>query len=239
MKKNVIYIIGFVLFVIINYNLDCNVIETKYKYNYFYFPKEYMKWDYKFFTGVSVSRLPTVVVEEEISQSPMINLGFRIGLPWNISSLWQFNSNYIANYGNTALLWSYTYGRSTLSLGAKFAIWFGHLEMDAIHLKSYGWILNPTIIYGIDFNDFVISADFETQHSKMLTFSEDEYLGAIKEPSAGFAVKLNIEQPLWKDNCISLGIKVNYAKFYYQSWLSFNTIDVYLFYPEIIFGFIL
>ena len=111
--------------------------------------------------------------------------------------------------------------------------------MDAIHLKSYGWILNPTILYGFEFKDFVLSTEFETQHSRMFTYSEDEFLGTLRDPDAGFAIRFNVEQPLWDNNSVSISIKLNYAKFYSQSWLTYNTVDEYLFYPEIIFGLIL
>ncbi len=213
--------------------------DSLYKYDYFYFPKAHKNWDYQFYTGLSVTRLPVVVVEEEISQSPMLNLGFRLAIPWEISFTTHFNTNYISNYSNFCFYKSFNWGRHSLAIGSKVAVWFGHLEMDAIHLKSYGWIINPTIIYGIDFTDFVVSAEFETQHSRMFTSSEDEYLGTLKDPTAGYAIKFNIEQPLWKTNCVSMSVKLNYAKFYYQSWLSFNAVNDYLFYPEIIFGFIL
>ena len=72
--------------------------DTLYKYDYFYFPKAYQKWDNKIFIGLSVTRLPVVVVEEEISQSPMLNLGFRLGLPWELNITSHFNTNYISTY---------------------------------------------------------------------------------------------------------------------------------------------
>lgn len=213
--------------------------DSLYKHDYFYHPRAYNNWDYQFYAGLSVTRLPVVVVEEEISQSPMLNLGFRLGLPWDLNYTMHFNSNYIANYSNFCLYKSFDFGRHTFAIGGKAAVWFGHLQMDAIRLKSYGWILNPTILYGYDFEKFMFSVELESQHSRMFTSSDDVTLGTIREPAAGFAIRFNIEQPLWSNHCVSASIKLNYAKFYYQSWLSFNTVNEYLFYPEIHFGFIL
>lgn len=213
--------------------------DSLYKYDSFYYPRAFNKWDYMFYTGLSVTRLPVVVVEEEISQSPMLNLGFRLGLPWSINYTMHFNTNYISNYSNFCFYKSIDIGRHTIAFGGKIAVWFGHLQMDAIHLKSYGWIINPTVLYGYDFEKFLLSVEIESQHSRMFTSSDDIFLGTIKEPASGFAIKFNIEQPLWKNHCITTSIKLNYAKFYYQSWLSFNTVNEYLLYPEIHFGFIL
>lgn len=211
--------------------------ETDSSAKYYYSAKVRQPWDLEYIVGLSVSHLPSIVVEEEISQSPMLILGARMGLPYNLDFALSFQSNYIANYGLSELYWNLIDHKFSLSFGAKFALWFGHLEMDAIHLKSYGGILYPSIKMSYDFDKYVISSEFESQHSKMATFSEDEFLGTIREPSAGFAARFTIEQPLWGNQIVALSLKLNYAKFYYQSWLSFNTIDEYLFYPEILFAF--
>lgn len=212
-------------------------METDSSANYYYSAKMRQPWDLEYIVGLSVSHLPSIVVEEEISQSPMLILGARMGLPYNLDFALSFQSNYIANYGLSELYWNLIDNKFSLSFGAKFAMWFGHLEMDAIHLKSYGGILYPTVKMSYDFDKYVISSELESQHSQMTTSSEDEILGTLREPSAGYAVRFTIEQPLWDNQIVALSLKLNYAKFYYQSWLSFTTIDEYLFYPEILFAF--
>lgn len=204
---------------------------------YYYSAKVRKPWDLEYIVGLSVSHLPSIVVEEEISQSPMLMFGVKLGMPYNLDFALSFQSNYIANYGLSEFYWNLIDKKFSLSFGAKFALWFGHLEMDAIHLKSYGGILYPSIKMSYDFEKYVISSELESQHSKMATYSEDEFLGTIREPSAGFAARFTIEQPLWSNQIVALSLKLNYAKFYYQSWLSFTTIDEYLLYPEILFAF--
>lgn len=189
--------------------------------------------------GLSVSNLPTAVVEEEISYSPMIMSNFRLGLPWDISMNLQFNTNYIANHGSLSFMRSFELFGVDMAAGAKYANWFGHLELDAIRLKSWGFILSPVISAGMDFDKFLVSAEIETQHSIIYTYSEDILLGTVKNPFSGVALKLAIEQPLWNDNWVLLALKLNYSKFYYQSWLSYSTVDEYFLYPEITFGFLL
>ena len=90
---------------------------------------------------------------------------------------------------------------------------------------------------GYNFKDFILSMNIETQHSFMLTWSKDASLGKIQTPDAGIGVGFVLEQPLWNNHWVNLGFKVNYAKFYYQSWLSFSTLNEYLLYPEFSFGF--
>ncbi len=100
-------------------------------------------------------------------------------------------------------------------------------------------MLNPQFTLGFDFGSMFFSTQFETQHHIFWTYAETEFLGKLKRLDGGFAVKFTAEQVLWNDNWISLSLKLNYAKFYYQSWLSYTTVDEYLFYPEFMFGFIL
>ena len=73
---------------------------------FIYFPHSYDKWDYRFNIGLSISRLPTEIVEEEINTSPMVLFDFRLGLPYNLSTTLLFNSNYMANHGSLGLQWT-------------------------------------------------------------------------------------------------------------------------------------
>jgi hypothetical protein len=221
-------------------NLNCLAAEQdSLSQKYIYYPGAFQKWDYRFMVGLSASKLPTAVVEEEISVSPMLMMNFRLGMPADMSFNFQLNSNYISTHGILGYQWALLKGRTPISIGAKAAAWMGHLELEAIRLKSWGMIISPYVSFGIDFDKFLLSAEFETQHSFMYTYSEEVLLGTIRNPQSGYGLRFTLEQPLWNDNWVLLSLKLNYAKFYYQSWLSFTTIDEYFLYPELIFGFVL
>jgi hypothetical protein len=210
-----------------------NVFST----DFIFSPKRYNKWDVGFSTGVSLAKIPTAISEEEINQSPMLFGYFRLGLPCNISTDIDFQSNYIANYGYISLFWTYEYYNFSLAFGGKFAGWFGHLDLEAIKLKAEGMVLSPFISCGYDFDDLKLSLQFETQTNRMWTQIDDRELGRFENELSGFAVALNIEQPLWHEHWVALRVRMNYTKFFYQSWLSYNTINEKLLFPEFIFGF--
>ena len=73
----------------------------------------------------------------------------------------------------------------------------------------------------------------------MKTQSEDVLLGEFYRPLSAYCLNFSIEQPLWNDHWVLIQIKLNYAKFFYQSWLAYSTVDEYLLYPQFSFGFIL
>lgn len=206
---------------------------------FIYYPETYAKWNYRFVAGASISSFPAVISENQVSHSPMLFGGFRIGMPLNISASINLSSNYISNYASISLICSPIQEPITIAIGGKIAGWYGQLELDAENFNSRGFILNPLINLGIRLDKLMLSIELESQYSRFFTYSENEFLGTVKEPEAGYGISINLEQPLWNDNYVVIGLKINYSKFFYQSWLSYNTIDEFLFYPEVLFGFIL
>lgn len=235
MKKKS-YILLF-LFLTINFIMYGEGQENKEKY--IFHPKALKSFNMHLLLGFSIARLPAVVVEEEISFSPMVFAYYRLGLPLNLSLNIQLNSNYISNHLLGGLKWTFYDTDLSLSFGTNYSVWYGKLKTEGINLETWGTMLSPNVAIGIDFKKFLLSAEVETQYCWFQTYSDDENLGTIKKPAAGYAIKISLEQPLWDNNWLTLALKLNYARFYYQSWLTYTTINEYLLYPELIFGFVL
>jgi hypothetical protein len=235
-NSNRIRLIGILLVIIMAPNLlyskgDRNIFSV--------YPKPYDKWNYSFLTGISVAKLPVIISENEVSHAPLLWLDFRMGLPYDISSGIELKSNYISNLAAISFGWTFSLHPFCFQVGGKVSGWYGQLSMDSEKFSSLGWILSPFIKSGMQFNEIYATLSLETLHSRYYTYSENEFLGIVRDPRAGIAVQLSVEQPLWHDNYVLLGVKFTYSKFFYQSWLSYSTIDDYLIYPEIMFGFIL
>lgn len=209
------------------------------KEEHFYYPKEYQNWSTKYIVGASLSKLPTEVVEEEINSAPILNFAFRLGLPGQITTIFELNTNYFTNYASLALQHSFVNKDLSLAGGIKFSGWFGHPQLSFTNVKATGMILSPYITTGIDFGDFILTATADVESYYIYNSSEGQKLGEWFKPLSGFGLKFSLEQPLWNNHWVNLGIKLNFSKFYYQSWLSFSTIDEYLLYPEFSLGFIL
>lgn len=204
----------------------------------YFYPKAYKTWNYNFIAGLSLTKLPMAVVEEEINTSPMPSVGMRLGMPANFSLFADFGSNYISNFGSLGLQWSFLNKRISAGVGVRFTGWWGHLDMEAFRIKSSGLIGAPYAVAGFDLGDFTLTGEFSIENNYIYTTSDDVYLGEWYHPFSNYAFKFGLEQPMWNNNYVLLGIKFNYAKFYYQSWLSFTTFNEYLMYPEFYFSFI-
>lgn len=205
---------------------------------YIFYPGSYPKWKHKFSTSISLTRLPTEIIEEEINSVPMIHGDFRIGLPKKFMFQTSISSNYISNMLSLSFQKSVIDKKFSLALGAKTSFWYGQLYQDVIRLRAVGFILNPYIVGGIHLKDYYLSVKFENQYATMRTFSDDAMLGKSSQPNSAYSISFSIEQPLWDNHWVALGAKFNYAKFQYQSWLAYNAIKTYLLYPEFSFTYI-
>ncbi len=236
-SKNIVLLICLMLFCVSVSATDKDPVKSA--PDYFNFPKSYDTWQYKFLVGASITKLPTQIVEEEINTSPVVFGDFRLGLPLNFSTDFHFASNYISNIGTLGLQWDWVNSFISLAPGVKGSMWFGHVEMESIRLKSYGMLVTPYISAGVDFGDLMVAASIEMQYSHMFTFSEDSLLAEFDQPKSGLTFRITIEQPFFKDQWVLVGLALHYSTFYYQSWLSYSALKQYLLYPEFYFGFIL
>lgn len=208
------------------------------KNDFIFYPGSLSQWDYKFSIGLSLTRIPLEITEEEINTLPMINADFKMGMPKKFTLHAKLNSNYISNMISIAFQRNIIERRTVFGLGVNTSFWFGHIYQEVIRLNANGFIINPYIIGGYNFNNFNISCKLENQFSTMRTFSEDAILARSSQPNSAYSFQFIVEQPLWNNNWVAIGVKLNYAKFYYQAWLTYTAIDEYLLYPEYSFSFI-
>jgi hypothetical protein len=206
---------------------------------YIHYPKAKMQWGYQLGAGLTLTKLPTEIVEEEINQSPMVNFSCRFDTPSKFWFYTKFKTNYLANYFVFGVNYTFINNNWSVSFGNDLALWFGHVEFSLFSLKARGLITYPNLAIGADFDDYFLSLKAEIQYSVTMTNVDGAYFGEIKENRPGVGLTFTVEQPLWDDNWVILGARLNYTTFYYQAWLSYSTLDEYLLYPELIFNFML
>lgn len=188
---------------------------------------------------MSVTKLPVEVIEEEQNILPYLLGGVRLDMPVPLALDVQFQSNYLANNGSLGLEWMLQNRSLVTSIGLRTSVWFGHLEMDYFRLKTFGIDMSPSVSAGLDLGDVTLKATGFVRFSYMKTDSDDKLLLEKYTPLSAYGAALTIEQPLWNDHWVALSIGATYAKFTYHSWITYTTLEDYLFYPEATFGFVL
>ncbi len=206
---------------------------------YVFFPKSFVTNGFQSSIGISITRLPLQIVEEEINYSPTLNFDCRYSLSESFSLIGSFNSNFITNQINIGSIWSSTYDDFSYYIGAITSGWYSFLNTESIKLNTYGITITPRISVGYNFHNLLASVQLESHHHIFWNYLEKEYLGSTKILDGGFSMNFITEQRFINNLNLVLALRLHYNKFFYQSWVAYSFLDEYLFYPEFYFGILL
>lgn len=205
-----------------------------------HYPAPLGLWEWQKTAGLTLSTLPKEIVEEELNQSPALDLHSRVGLPWGFSANTRALVQVLTNHVTLGGSWSHAFGRFALTFGDDAAFWFGFLTIEGFDNSANGWLNYPYVTVGYDFGRFRLS--MRTEALLVLSFRSyagDHLLASDKNGFGGLAVTFAIEQPFWKDTHVALSFKASYLRYFYQSWFTYETFNRYLFIPELAVGFFL
>ena len=209
--------------------------------NTFYFPHAFHNGEVLHMVGLAAAKLPEDVVEtDDIIRAPLFSYELKYGLPENFIAYGGVHTNIVSNHFAIGTVWNYNFKRFGIAVGTDMAYWFGRLTQFGFNTSYNGLVLYPNAGIGYRFNKFTISLKSEL----VFDLTETSKNGDIEvsdngEFFNGFTVGIYLEQPLWKDNYVVLGIRSTYLKFYYPVWAAFSTFDRTFYIPEFIFKFIL
>lgn len=211
--------------------------------NYFFYPQEFPKKQFAHMVGISLASLPEDFVEEGATmiRGPLFGYHASYGLPANFTVDGNFTTNFITLQLALGSRWRHEFDKKwALSLGFDLSYVYGQLRQFGYDTKITTWMGYPNVTLGYKFSEFAISfkvegifiADLKTQQDDIQLTKEFDDL-------PGFSFALYIEQPLWKDNYITLGMKNNYTSFYYPAWAAFPSFDRLFWIPEVFMGIVL
>lgn len=194
-------------------------------------------WHSAGFTAVAP---PPEITEEVQVRWPAFDYHALYGLPDGFSLDGRAAVQVLQNRVSFGPKWATRLGPVSVSLGWDLAYWFGFLDVGGFDSKAHGWESTPNASVGYKFGEVAATVKTEAlvEHS-FTSYQGDNEWSASKKKFAGWAFTLALEQPFYKDQYLTLGFRAMYTKFYWETWSLFSTFDRYLFYPEIIVGFIL
>ena len=114
------------------------------------------------------------------------------------------------------------------------------MRISSRNSKLQGWFNYPTLTLGYRLDRFALS--FETR--LLITTSLFAKIGDLRiqrpnDPFAGVSLAVHIEQPLWKDRVVAVGVRAYWTKLYYPAWAAFPAYDRHYWIPELLVGLIL
>jgi hypothetical protein len=208
--------------------------------NYFHYPEQMNPGTLKHSVGLGLADLPEDQVEEgsDYIRAPLFNYQVRYGLPEHFSLSGAAYSNLVTFHFSAGPRWHYQIDRFALAVGYDVAYWFGALNQFGYKSKIHGWFNYPNLTIGYMFNKMSVSVKGELIIQTSLTSKqEDVEVSSTYNTFQGTIVGVYLEQPLWKDQIVIIGLKMNYTKFYYPIWAAFPTFNRYFYIPEITVGF--
>ena len=206
---------------------------------YFMYPQPSKEGKYISSVGLMAAGLPEDQVEEASTmiRGPLFNYRGLYGLSNHFQLFGAVYTNIITFHFSLGPKWGLNFDKFSFNLGYDIAYWFGKLEQYGFQSKIRGWINYPNLTVGYEFEKFAVSMKGELIILTSLKEQQDEIeIETDRNSFAGVTLGFYIEQPLWKDNYMLIGLKMNFTKFYYPTWAAFATFDRYLYIPEIVLG---
>jgi hypothetical protein len=236
------WLVSLGIFTIISFNSpDLFCQQLNFNENTFYYPHSYQSNQIISSLGLSLAKLPEDVIEtDDVFRAPLFSYRMKYGLPENFVAEGGVETNIVTFQFSLGTKWNYELDRMGFSVGADIAFWLGQLEQFGFDTRYKGWLLYPNLSVGYRFNKFAITIKSEL----VLNLYEKSTNGDIEVSNNtdffnGYTIGLYLEQPLWGDHFVVLGIRSTFLKFYYPMWAAFSTFDRTYYIPEGTFTFIL
>jgi hypothetical protein len=213
--------------------------ENEIKNNSYYYPDPQKNNRVSHTIGLLTAELPEDIVEtEDIYRAPLFYYRIKYSLPGNLLVEGSVETNIITYHAAIGPAWSYNFENFGISIGTDAGWWLGLLNVEGFDTEIHGWNLYPNFSMGYNFPHFTVTFKSEL----MLILDQITQVGAVKERTnystfSGYSFAVYLEQPLWKDNYIVLGLKFNFTRFYSPLWAAFPTFERNIYISEIIIGF--
>ena len=206
-----------------------------------YYPQAPGFGSFRHAVDISFGKPPMDLLEEgSYVRVPLLEYDGVFSLPAGFSVEGRVSTIVVSNHVSLGPRWTWMAGSWGFSVGFDVAYLFGQLEQYGFNNSIKAWINYPCISVGHDFGKVAITMKAELSIVTSRTvFTDDIEVGSDKNEFNGGSIALFMEQPLWKDNYVILGIKMGYLKQWYPTWLVFSTFDKKYVIPEFIIGYIL
>jgi len=204
-------------------------------------PRVLQPGELSFFASLTQAQPPEYIIEESaLLRLPLLTASSRIGLSGPLLGEISISTNVATLHVAAGPRVAFERDRLSVSAGFSVAFWYGRLDLSGFDSQLQGWIHYPSLSLGWRFDGFTIS----TEAQLILSTSLSARLGDLRieratDTFSGVTIAVHVEQPLWKDQIVSLGVRAYWTKLYYPSWAAFPAYERHFWIPELTVGFVL
>ncbi|WP_155297368.1 hypothetical protein [Spirosoma aerolatum] len=208
-----------------------------------YFPQAPLPGKWRKSVGVVFTTTPPELTEEIRVSVPAIDFNLQRGLSKNFYLTGRFQTQFVQSNIGVGFRWVKPFtNRLFMSAGYDITGWLGALQIkDVFSSQAFGVETFPNVSVG-----YKLTRDlrFTFRTEAIIDLYYRSQVGSLavvynRREVNGVAFTFMLEQPFYHQRHVSVGIRGAYSNFNWQLWSLFDTFDRNLFYPQLIFGFIL
>jgi len=190
------------------------------------------------YVGISLTMVPRDIVEEEISQIPMLNACLKLKLNDYVSVNSRFMSNYLTNSFSLGVSLKNKYSNMYLTVSDLTEGWIGSCKMTGFKAETYGVKNYPSVAVGMKLNNYTLEANI----TGILNLTQSAKVGnssfkVTQTPMSGVSLGLNLEHNVWSGNSVVIGVQLNYSTPSMAAWLAFSELKNRALYPQLNLGY--
>ena len=208
-----------------------------------YYPQAPRPGEWRKSIGLMFTSTPPELTEEVRVSVPAIDFNIQKGVSKRWFLVGRLQTQFIQNNVSVGVRWARPLtDRLYMSVGDDMSAWLGALKIkDVFNSQAYGLENYPNASFG-----YRLTRDLQitVRGEAILDMYYRSQVGSLavidkRLQVNGAAISFILEQPFYGNRHVSLGFRASYSNFNWQFWSLYDTFDRNLFYPQIIFGFIL
>jgi hypothetical protein len=203
------------------------------------YPHRGEPWKFQTSAGFSMVKPPADLLENAI-QAPLVNIHSDFGLLKGFSLSGDITTLLVSNQLAIGPRWNYRNNNFSFNVGYDIAFIYGRMNIGGFRNTLTAWQQYPNLSFGFNIKDITLTLKGEGVGiiSATMKAGENE-VNQTKNVINGVTCALYVEQRLWKNQVFIIGIKDNYVKYYWPTWMLFSTFDRYYHIPELYFAWVL
>jgi hypothetical protein len=201
------------------------------------FPDNLKPWRFRIGAGFLVVQPPMDLVETSL-QAPMANVNMSLGMPWKFSFIGDITTIVVSNQLSFGIRVGTRLKNFALNAGWDFAWVYGQFRPEGFDNVTKAWLYYPNFSLGYKLKKIAFSLKAEVVFISSIqqligtTAATGIVISDYANNFNGLTCALYIEQRLWKNNVLIIGLKDNYVKYYWPTWMLFSTFNRFYQIPE-------
>jgi len=199
-------------------------------------PLSHPKWHYYHSFTFSYVDIPAAWALQKVN-APLFTYSAKLSLPKSFDIQACLATVYVSNRLNFGPSWNYSIHNYHFGIGYQIAYDFGQLNQFGYKTKFSAWEQQPFVTVGYSFEKIAFIFRGDLYRTNSLDFNEGGHSVPMWTSfTNGYSISASIEQRLYRNKVISVGIKMNNLRYHFLAWPAFPVNQNNYWVPELQLG---